>query len=155
MHQFIPTIKYLRVNYILLELLIFYNLEFQNKLPCSKILGYSLNLLQIYVQALFGINQQSQKFGSALRGKPLKNDGMKPLKIQNCMSSTQCYKQDNNASWASVRPYKGNMANGEFFEFRFHGIILGLDLTAQNFWFFFFMKKEQKVVSKNVQLKLQ
>ncbi|MEP7197159.1 MAG: hypothetical protein ABI851_11625 [Saprospiraceae bacterium] len=33
------------------------------------------------------------QFGSALRDKPLKNDGMKPLKIQNCISSTKCKKR--------------------------------------------------------------
>jgi hypothetical protein len=55
---------------------------------------------------------------------------MKPLKIQNCMSSTECKKKNRNASWASVKLSKRKKANGEFFEFRFHGIILGLDLTA-------------------------
>ena len=66
--------------------------------------------------------------------KPLKNDGIKPLKIQNCMSPTKCYKKNNNASWASVKPSKRNWANGEFFEFRFYGIILGLDITALPAW---------------------
>ena len=42
---------------------------------------------------------------------------------------------------------KEQKVNGEFFEFRFHGIILGLDLKVLNFWFFFFKKKEQKVVN--------
>ena len=43
---------------------------------------------------------------------------------------------------------KKNKVIGEFFEFRFHAIILGLDLTALNFWFFFFKKKEHKVTNR-------
>jgi len=39
-------------------------------------------------------------------------------------------KKNNNASWASVKLNKRNKAISEFFEFRFHEIILGLDLTV-------------------------
>ena len=46
------------------------------------------------------------------------------------MSPTQCYKKNNNACWVSVRIRKRHKAQGEFFEFRFYVIILGLDLTA-------------------------
>ena len=39
-------------------------------------------------------------------------------------------KKKMNASGARVKLSSKNKAIGEFFEFRFHGIILGLDLTA-------------------------
>jgi len=39
-------------------------------------------------------------------------------------------KKNLTASWVSVMLSKRKKDKGEFFEFRFHEIILGLDLTA-------------------------
>jgi hypothetical protein len=74
---------------------------------------------------------------TALTNKPLRNLGLKPLRIQNCLSRERGQEEEQK----EIKPSRRTKSKGEFFEFRFYVKILGLVVTALIFWLLFYQEK--------------